>query len=67
MEKQHCECGEDCIPMLGDDTCVRCDLEIRQPCGHPLYAIVTTGEGTNYCGICADDSLRENINKGIEA
>ena len=23
-----CRCGEDCIPMLGENTCVRCDLAI---------------------------------------
>lgn len=23
-----CQCGEDCIPMLGEDTCVRCDLPL---------------------------------------
>ena len=38
----------------------------QQPCGHPLSAIVHNGT-TAYCGSCADDSLRENINKGIEA
>ena len=24
-----------------------------QPCGHPISAIVSSGEGTNYCGTCA--------------
>ena len=37
-----------------------------QSCGHPISAIVHNGT-TAYCGSCADDSLRENINKGIEA
>jgi hypothetical protein len=23
-----CQCGDDCIPMLGEDTCVRCDLPL---------------------------------------
>jgi len=23
-----CQCGKDCIPMLGEDTCVRCDNPI---------------------------------------
>ena len=38
-----------------------------QPCGHPISAIVHTDEGKPFCGLCADDSLRENISKGIEA
>ena len=33
-----------------------------QPCGHPLSAV-----HDGHCAICADDSLRENINNGIEA
>ncbi len=28
--KEYCSCGEDCVPMLGDNTCVRCDLEIKK-------------------------------------
>lgn len=39
----------------------------EQHCGHPLSAIVTTGEGTNYCSTCADGSLRANIAAGVEA
>ncbi len=44
----------------------------QQPCGHPLSAIVdgghlSLGDGTKYCGQCADDSLRANIAAGIEA
>ena len=41
--------------------------ELRQQCGHSLFDIVHTDEGTAFCGSCADDSLRENINKGNEA
>lgn len=37
------------------------------PCGHSITAVIHSDEGTAYCGSCADDSLRENINKGIEA
>ena len=27
-----------------------------QPCGHPAACVVSTGEGTNHCGWCADKS-----------
>lgn len=49
-------------------TCLTCNTRSlrMQPCGHPISAIVHNGT-TAYCGQCADDSLRENINNGIEA
>ena len=28
------------------------DIEHEQPCGHPTSAIVSSGEGTHYCGEC---------------
>ena len=57
-EQVKCSCG----------AIVNINVEVTtaQPCGHPLSAIVHNGT-TNYCSQCADDSLRENINKGIEA
>jgi len=33
-----------------------------QRCGHPVACIVSTGEGTNYCGWCAETSvLRKSL------
>ena len=40
---------------------------VSEQCRHPYSALTVTEDGKPYCSICADDSLRENINNGIEA
>ena len=42
----------------------------RLPCGHPLSAVVTGGEGTSYCGECAALSrqtreARQMVSRGL--
>ena len=40
----------------------------RQPeCGHPIQCIVSTGEGTNYCGMCALEVQVEEMRPVIQA
>lgn len=38
-----------------------------QSCGHGLDEIVSSGEGTSYCGRCAEDAAAEASRKGAEA
>ena len=33
--------------------------EIQLPCGHPVSAIVSSGEGTSYCRMCAEEESIE--------
>lgn len=31
----------------------------KQPCGHPREAVVSSGEGTNYCRLCEDAAAKD--------
>jgi hypothetical protein len=31
--------------------------ELQENCGHPVTAIVSSGEGTNYCSMCEDEPI----------
>lgn len=39
-------------------------VEMFQPCGHPNTDIVETGDGTCYCGACADAARFETYKDG---
>ena len=73
QKKQYDKYIHDGGDVLGSELWNRQDLYViihnlltKQPCGHPLSAIVHNGT-TSYCGSCADDSLRANIAAGVEA
>ena len=58
----------------GEQVQVHCDdcygTGELQICGHPMSARIDSIDSVNtysYCGICADESLRKNINEGVEA
>jgi len=46
VEKGAAVCRKHPLPEEADDQ--------KQLCGHPVSAIVSSGEGTNYCGECAN-------------
>ena len=43
--------------------------QFKLPCGHSISNVIGAVDGrksTQYCGQCADDSLRANIAAGVE-
>lgn len=39
----------------------------RQPCGHPVACIISTGEGTHHCGWCASEHKWDGLIRLVQA
>lgn len=58
-----CSCGVDTLRLAlsrVDDAARRTRPEDTMPCGHPVSAVVSSEEGTSYCGECARESRQDS-------